>query len=131
MFTPYMAGWPYVWERLWAMNLHAVMGALIGLGLYGYYALGSRRRLLGFFILAMLYHHFVDGVIITAMFVAPLATFVTKLAVDVPVLARFFNGPVPLFTPLALAAGLLLLGVAYYVAQPGRRAQVAGMPGLE
>ena len=30
-FSPYKIGWPYVWERLWAMNLHAVMGALTGL----------------------------------------------------------------------------------------------------
>ena len=94
-----MVGWAYVWERLWAMNLHAVMGALIGLGLYGYFALGSRRQLAGFFVLAMLYHHFVDGMIITAGFVPSLANIMNSLGSVVVI--------------LDLALGLVFLALVY------------------
>jgi hypothetical protein len=113
-FTPYMVGWAYVWDRLWAMNLHAVMGGLIGLGLYGYFALGSRKRLGVFFVLAMLYHHSVDGTIITAMFV--------------PALARLMLSYAPFMVPLYLGLGLILLAVAYRLAQPGARSQAADIP---
>jgi hypothetical protein len=116
-FTPYMVGWEYVWERLWAMNLHAVMGGLIGLGLYEYIALGSRKRLVSFFVLAMLYHHFVDGAIITAMFV--------------PALARLINSYSLFFVPLDLGLGLILLAVAYRSAEPAGRSRAVAIPPAE
>ena len=98
-FTPYMVGWPYVQERLFAMHAHGIMGGLIGLGLYGFFALGSRMRLVGFFVLAMLYHHFVDGLIIAAGFA--------------PGVAQIIVGLGALFVLLEVVAGLVLLWLAY------------------
>jgi len=111
-FTPYMVGWAYVRERLWAMHLHAIMGALIGLGLYGLIGLGSKARFASFFILAMLYHHFVDGLIISAAFV--------------PDLAKIMRQAGELLVPALLAVGLALLCLAYRVA--GSRQQTGASP---
>lgn len=97
-FTPYMIGWPYVWERLWAMHMHAVMGALIGLGLFGLAGLGSKLRFALFFTLAMAYHHLVDGTIIVAAFV--------------PAVARAAQQMGEWFVPALTALGWLLLGLA-------------------
>jgi hypothetical protein len=101
-FTPYMVGWAFVRERLWAMHMHAVMGALIGLGLYGLIALKSRRRFVAFFVLAMLYHHLVDGLVITAAFV--------------PNLARLIQQAGERLAPALLVAGLVVLCLAYLAA---------------
>ena len=66
-FTPVTIGWAFVWERFWAMQMHAVMGALIGAGLWCWF---NQRRagLILWFVVAMLYHHLVDGPIIIAQF---------------------------------------------------------------
>jgi hypothetical protein len=98
-FSPYKIGWGYVWERLWAMNMHAIMGALIGLGMYGMLGLGSKWRLVGFFLLAMIYHHFVDGIIITATFNAAVADLLARVA--------------SFFAPALVLVGLVLLWLAY------------------
>ena len=100
-FTPYTIGWGYVWERLSAVHLHAVMGALIGLGLYGLIGLGSRLRPVAFFALAMAYHHLVDGLIITAGFV--------------PALAGLIRQAGGLFVPMLVLAGLVILRLAYRI----------------
>jgi hypothetical protein len=114
-FTPYTVGWAFVRERFWAMNLHAVMGALIGLGFYGFFALGSRWRLAAFFVLAMLYHHLVDGAIIAAIFV--------------PAMAQAINALGERFVPLMLAIGFVILALAY-LSQSGLAARDEGPPRL-
>lgn len=97
-FTPYMVGWAYVWERLWAMHMHAVMGALIGLGLFGLIGQHSRLRFVLFFVLAMLYHHLVDGIIITAAFM--------------PDVARLLQQAGPMLVPALTVVGLVILSLA-------------------
>lgn len=99
-FTPYTLGWAFVRERLWAVHLHGVMGGLIGLGLYGWIALGSKRRLAAGFLLAMLFHHLVDGVIITAAFVPALASWINRTIGE-------------LLVPAMAAFGFVYLAVAY------------------
>ena len=99
MFTPYLVGWAYVRERIWAMQLHAVMGALIGLGLYGLIGLKSRLRFVTFLVLAMLYHHLVDGLIITAAFV--------------PEVRKLLQSAGEFLVPALVAVGLAVLWLAY------------------
>ncbi len=101
-FTLYSLGWPFVRERLWAMHLHAVMGALVGLGLFGLIGLRSKARFVLFFVLAMLYHHLVDGLIITAAFV--------------PDLAKVMNQAGELLVPALWLVGFVLLALVYAAA---------------
>ncbi len=100
-FTPYLVGWAYVWERLWTMHIHAVMGGLIGLGLHGWIALRSRRRLVLGFGLAMLFHHLVDGLIIQAAFT--------------PDLARLLQQAGMWFVPLLTVVGLIFLTIVGFL----------------
>lgn len=110
-FVIQVIGWEFVLDRLLAVHLHAVFGALVALGLYGYLALGSKRRLVAFFVLAAAYHQFVDGLAIAA-------------AVS-PALARFLMGFSGLLLPLLVVAGWLLLWPAYRLAgaEPARPTQ--------
>jgi hypothetical protein len=101
-YTPYLVGWAFVRERFWAMHLHAVMGALIGLGLYGWFAQKSKARFVAFFVLAMLFHHLVDGLIITAAFT--------------PAVARALQQAGELFVPALVVVGFVVLGVAAWAA---------------
>jgi len=77
-FTPFTIGWAFVWERFWAMQMHAVMGTLIGAGLWCWF---NQRRagLILWFVVAMLYHHLVDDSIIIAQFVPALAIVLRSL----------------------------------------------------
>ena len=77
-FTPVQIGWNYVFERFWAMQIHAVMGALIGAGLWSWVN-GKRSGLALWFIVAMLYHDLVDGSIILAGFVPTVAATIQNL----------------------------------------------------
>ena len=89
-FTPYLVGWGYVWERLWTMHIHALMGGLIGLGLFGLMALHSWRWMVACFVLAMLYHHLVDGLIIEAAFSPRVAQLLQQAGMWlVPILTVF------------------------------------------
>lgn len=110
-FTPYLVGWAYVWERLWTMHMHAIMGGLIGLGLYGLVGLGSKARFVACFVLAMLYHHLVDGTIIAAAFY--------------PAVARAAQQLGQYFVPALMVIGLVVLGVAAVAAgkAPDRTAE--------
>lgn len=86
-FTPFQLGWSYTFERFWAMQLHAAMGALIGAGLWNWLN-GRRVGLVLWFVVAMLYHHLVDGSIILAHFVPALAAAIQSLGMwFVPILA--------------------------------------------
>lgn len=98
-FVPYLVGWGYVFERFWAVQLHGVMGSLIGIGLHGFYGKARKVELLIYFIVAMLYHEFVDGMVITLQFLPQLA------AISQPFLI--------LLAPVDVAVGYLLLFLAY------------------
>jgi len=99
-FTPFLIGWSYTFERFWAMQIHAVMGALIGAGLWCWF---NQRRagLILWFVVAMMYHHLVDGSII-------LANFVPALAVAIQSLGLWF-------VPLLTVIGYALIALAYGV----------------
>lgn len=77
-FTPFTLGWEFVYERAWAMQLHAIMGALIGIGVWSWIG-GRRWALAGWFVAAMLYHHLVDGSIILAGYVSEVAALLSAL----------------------------------------------------
>ncbi len=97
-FTPFMIGWAYVYERFWAMQIHAVMGALIGAGLWCWFN-QLRAGLILWFVVAMLYHHLVDGSIILAQFVPALAAAIGSLGAW--------------YVPLLTAIGYALVALAY------------------
>ncbi len=97
-FTPFLLGWSYAFERFWAMQIHALMGALIGAGLWCWF---NQRRagLILWFIVAMLYHHLVDGSIILANFVPALTVAIQRLGMW--------------FVPLLTVVGYGLIVLAY------------------
>jgi len=99
-FTPFLIGWSYTFERFWAMQIHAVMGALIGAGLWCWF---NQRRagLILWFVVAMLYHHLVDGPIILANFVPALAAAIGTMGLW--------------FVPLLTLIGYALVALAYVV----------------
>ncbi len=97
-FTPFQLGWSYTFERFWAMQIHAVMGALIGAGLWNWVN-GRRSGLVLWFIVAMLYHHVVDGSIILAGFVPALAAGIRNLGLW--------------YVPLLTALGYALIALTY------------------
>jgi len=100
-FTPLSLGWAFTLERFWAIQLHAVMGALIGAGLWSWVN-GRRGGLVIWFIVAMLYHHLVDGSIILAAFVPAIATTIQNLGMwYVPLLTAIGYGLI-VFTYLLL-----------------------------
>jgi hypothetical protein len=59
--------WPAVYERFLAIQIHAIMGGLVGVGIYFWYKDKSWIKLILFFVIAMLYHELVDG---TVLFIA-------------------------------------------------------------
>lgn len=67
--------WASVLERFIAIQLHAIMGALIGLGLFWFISLKRRWWLLWFFVIAMLYHELVDGTVIAMRYFRSLRLF--------------------------------------------------------
>ena len=82
------------------MQIHAVMGALIGAGLWCWF---NQRRagLILWFVVAMLYHHLVDGPIILANFVPALAAAIGTMGLW--------------FVPLLTIIGYALIALAYVV----------------
>ncbi len=53
----------WIWERFLAIQIHGILGAYVGLA---YFNLKKRnlKGFLGFFVLAILYHEFIDGILI-------------------------------------------------------------------
>ncbi len=83
LFTPFLVGFAYVYERFWAIQVHAVMGGFVGLGVWTAFRNGvfrPRGGLVLWFLAAMLYHHLVDGIIILAQFYPRLAQFLRGAA---------------------------------------------------
>jgi hypothetical protein len=99
-FTPFPLGWAYVYERFWAMQLHGIMGALIGIGLWRWVN-GRRWSLVGWFIAAMLYHDLVDGPILLASAVPAVATLIQNLGLW--------------FVVILAAIGYALIAVIYFI----------------
>lgn len=64
----YFTTWYSVWERAYAIQIHAIIGALVGLGFYHWFALNKRWWLLFFFFIGILYHELVDGLILVMMY---------------------------------------------------------------
>ncbi len=103
LFSPYLVGLAYVYERFWAVQVHAVLGGLVGLGVWTAYRSGALRPRGGLvlcLLAAMLYHHLVDGIIITAQFF--------------PAVGQWLQGAAAwwLIPLVALGYGALLLAVS-------------------
>jgi hypothetical protein len=64
----YFTTWYTVWERAYAIQIHAIIGALVGLGFYHWFGLVKKWRLLFFFVIGILYHELVDGLVIVMMY---------------------------------------------------------------
>jgi len=60
--------WASVYERSLAIQIHAIMGTLIGMGVFHLFKNKSWAKLFLFFILAMLYHELVDGTVLVMMY---------------------------------------------------------------
>jgi len=54
----------FIYERFWAIQTHAIMGGVIGIGVYRYLFHRKRKDILIFFLVAMLYHISIDGSIV-------------------------------------------------------------------
>jgi len=83
LFTPFLVGFAYVYERFWAIQVHAVMGGFVALGVWTAFRSGRfrpRGGLAVWFVVAMLYHHLVDGIIILAPFYPQVAQFLQDAA---------------------------------------------------
>lgn len=59
----YFPSIPYIYERFFAIQMHGIMGGIIGIGYSLYKSSGLISRVIKFFIIAMIYHIFVDGYI--------------------------------------------------------------------
>jgi hypothetical protein len=98
-FTPFTIGWDFVYDRFWAIQFHAAMGALIGAGVWLWVS-GKRWGGAAWFVVAMLYHHLVDGSIILASFVPAIAVLLTRLG--------------PWLLPIFATIGYGLIALAYF-----------------
>ncbi len=98
----YFTTWAAVWERAYAIQLHAIMGALIGLGFYHWFGLKKKWWLLFFFFIATLYHELVDGIILVMMYYPRLG------------FSRFVRSHILSITlPVLITIGYLAVLVAY------------------
>jgi hypothetical protein len=98
----YFTTWATIWERAYAIQVHAIIGALVGLGFYHWFGLGKRWWLLFFFIVGMLYHELVDGSVLVMMYYPKL------------VITQYMGKYIYTITlPVLLAIGYLLLFVSY------------------
>ncbi len=60
--------WIGVYERFMAIQIHAIMGGLVGVGVYFWYKEKSWRKLVWCFVIAILYHELVDGTVLFIMY---------------------------------------------------------------
>jgi hypothetical protein len=98
----YFTTWQAVWERTYAIQVHAIIGALVGIGFYHWLGLGKRWWLLFFFFIGMLYHELVDGSVLAMMYF-PKFAFV-----------KFIGNNVLIITlPILVVIGYLILFIAY------------------
>lgn len=98
----YFTTWYTLWERAYAIQIHAIIGALVGLGFYHWYELPKHWWLAVFFVIGMLYHELVDGLIIVMMYYPKVW------------LSRFAGANLYAITlPILLVIGYLILFIAY------------------
>jgi len=88
----------FAYERFWAIQSHALMGGIIGVGVYRYLCHGRKRNIVFFLILAMAYHTLIDGSIILIRYY--------------PAFIRYYPPPV-LFMPFLALLGYCILFAAY------------------
>lgn len=98
----YFTTWYSVWERAYAIQVHAIIGALVGLGFYHLYGLAKRWWLLLFFIFGMLYHEIVDGLVLVMIYY-PQIELIKILRTHIYTITL----------PVLLVLGYLLLSIAY------------------
>ncbi|MEO0074941.1 MAG: hypothetical protein ABIK31_02395 [candidate division WOR-3 bacterium] len=111
----YFTTWYTVWERAYAIQLHAIIGALVGLGFYHWYGLGKRWWLLIFFTFGVLYHELVDGLVIVMMYYPR------------PAFVKFMNAHIYTITlPVLLVIGYLLLFIAYRLSKSKQKINITG-----
>ncbi|MCX8014429.1 MAG: hypothetical protein N2748_00270 [candidate division WOR-3 bacterium] len=98
----YFTTWYSVWERAYAIQIHAIIGAVIGLGFYYWYGLAKKCWLLFFFIIGILYHELVDGLVLV-MLHFPRMSWV-----------KFFSANIYTTTlPILVVVGYIILFIAY------------------
>lgn len=98
----YFTTWAAIWERAYAIQIHAIIGALVGIGLYHWFGLGKRWWLLFFFFIGMLYHELVDGSVLVMMYF-PKFAFVKFMS----------NNVLTITLPILVVIGYLILFIAY------------------
>lgn len=98
----YFTTWFAVWERAYAIQIHAVIGALVGIGFYHWFGLRKKFWLLIFFVIGMFYHELVDGLVLVMMYYRTIR-FVNFLASHL----------LPITLPALLIIGYLILLVSY------------------
>jgi hypothetical protein len=98
----YFTTWYTVWERAYAIQVHAIIGALVGLGFYHWFGLIKKWRLLFFFVIGILYHELVDGLVIVTMYYPRLG------------FSQFIRSNILVITlPVLLVIGYLIIFIAY------------------
>ena len=108
----YFTTWYAVWERAYAIQIHAIIGALVGLGFYHWFGLAKRGWLLFFFIVGILYHELVDGLVLVMMYY-PRQGF-----------SKFISTNILTITlPVLLVIGYLILFIAYRASKNVLRSQ--------
>lgn len=111
----YFTTWYALWERAYAIQLHAIIGALVGLGFYHWYGLGRRWWLLIFFTFGVLYHELVDGLVIVMMYYPNLA------------FTKFASAHIYTITlPVLLVIGYLILLIAYRLSKTKQEINITG-----
>ncbi|MCX7785828.1 MAG: hypothetical protein N2201_06365 [candidate division WOR-3 bacterium] len=111
----YFTTWYTIWERFYAIQLHAIIGALVGLGFYHWYGLAKRWWLLLFFIFGMLYHELVDGLVIVMMYF-PRLEFIKFLRIHIYTITL----------PVLLIIGYFILLIVYKVSKNIRQESKGG-----
>ena len=108
----YFTTWYVVWERAYAIQIHAIIGALVGIGFYHWFGLRKRWWLIFFFIIGILYHELVDGMVLLMIYY-PRLDF-----------SRFFSSHMfSVFLPVLLVIGYLMIFVAYRVSRKAKVSQ--------
>lgn len=76
----------FIYERFWAIQIHAVIGAILGVGAGEYLSKKKVKTLVFFFLLAMLYHIFVDGNITFLWYFPATAKYYPPAVIALPVI---------------------------------------------
>ncbi len=108
----YFTTWYVVWERAYAIQIHAIIGALVGLGFYHWYGLAKKWWLLIFFVFGMLYHELVDGLVLVMM-------YFPKLEFTGFIRAHIYT----ITLPVLLVVGYLIVFLAYRASKDNKKTE--------